>query len=124
MSAQPKAAPPLDTLVRSPAVDTSVATPSRQSGASRSSRQARRWPTLVLIATGGDVKVSARAPGGRVLFRGVLRQDQQRRFDDPRINLVVADSSALQVIINGQKQRRGEPGESRSYRITKSASER
>lgn len=102
----------------------SGATPRRPPpGASRSNRTPGRpvpgSPTLVLRVTGQATKVFVRATNGTVVFNGVLQQGAQRRYNYRRIDLVVADASAVQVTINGVPQQRGLPGQRKAYKISK-----
>lgn len=78
----------------------------------------------MLTATGRDVKVSVRVPGGKVLYRGTIRENETRSFNNPRITLVSADAGALEVTINGKKQPRGAAGERRVYHITRTSAGR
>jgi hypothetical protein len=59
------------------------------------------------------------SPDNDVLFNGVLRQGQAREFDEARMNLVVSDSSTLDVYIYGKLQTKGPPGKRRIYTIVK-----
>lgn len=116
--------PPAGGFSDSPEVQ-STATPRRPPpGASRSGRTpADRAvpgsPTLVLRVTGQATKVFIRATNGTVVFNGVLKPGAQRRYNYRRIDLVVYDASAVQVVINGVPQQRGEPGQRKTYQISK-----
>lgn len=59
------------------------------------------------------------SPDNDVLFNGNLRQGEERHADEPRMNLVVADSSAVDVFINGKLQPKGAPGKRKIYTIVK-----
>ena len=59
-------------------------------------------------------------PANDVLFNGSLGRGETRTHDEPRMNLLVADSSTVDVYINGKLQPKGEPGERQRYTIVKS----
>lgn len=58
------------------------------------------------------------SPDNDVLFNGFMRQGEERRADEPRMNLVVSDSSGVDVIINGKLQPKGAAGK-KIYTIVK-----
>jgi hypothetical protein len=59
------------------------------------------------------------SPDNDVLFNGVMRQGEERRADESRMNLVVSDSGGVDVIINGKLQPKGAPGKRKIYTIIK-----
>jgi hypothetical protein len=89
-----------------------------------------RQPTTSTATGGAALVVRCRAarcgvfisssPDNDVLFNGVMRQGEERRADEPRMNLVVSDSGGVDVIINGKLQPKGTPGKRRIYTIVKS----
>ncbi|HZB29732.1 MAG TPA: RodZ domain-containing protein [Streptosporangiaceae bacterium] len=60
------------------------------------------------------------SPTNDVLFNGVMRQGEERRADEPRMNLVVSDSGGVDVYINGRLQPKGTAGKRKIYTIIKS----
>lgn len=60
-----------------------------------------------------------RVTGGEVLYKGLLRQGEERRYDNPRLDLVVYDASAVEVVVNGVPRKRGLPGQRRTYQVKK-----
>ncbi|WP_344888871.1 serine/threonine-protein kinase [Actinomadura meridiana] len=63
--------------------------------------------------------VSVPGPGGSVLTNETLHKGEQRRYDWPRLNAVVYDTSACDVWVNGVQEATGVPGERKSYTLTK-----
>jgi hypothetical protein len=63
--------------------------------------------------------VSVPGPGGSVLTNETLHTGEQRRYDWPRLNAVVYDTSACDVWVNGVQEAAGVPGERKSYTLTK-----
>lgn len=59
------------------------------------------------------------SPDNNVLFNGNLAQGEERQANEPRMNLVVSDGSAVDVFINGKLQPRGAPGRKKTYTIIK-----
>jgi hypothetical protein len=109
--------------VGSPVVETK-GVPRRADNASQSGGLPAGRPgatALVLRVVGREARVLVRATGGQVLLNGVLQQGDVRRFDRPRLDLVVYDGSAVQVAVNGVQQHRGLPGQRKVYRIRKAA---
>ena len=54
-----------------------------------------------------------------MLFNGNLGQGETRQADEPRMNLVVSDGSAVDVYINGKLQPKSAPGKRKTYTIVK-----
>jgi hypothetical protein len=59
------------------------------------------------------------SPDNNVLFNGVLRQGEERRANESRMNLVVSDAAGLDVFINGKLQPKGRPGARKIYMVVK-----
>jgi hypothetical protein len=57
------------------------------------------------------------SPDNEVLFNGFITQGEVRQFDDPRMNLVVRDSSTVDVYVNGKLQPKSTPGKRQTYTI-------
>lgn len=124
MSTPSQGALPGGGLSDSPAVQPTAASRRPPQGASRSGRAPARRPvpgspTLVLRVTGPATKVFVRATNGDVVFNGVLQTGAERRYNYRRIDLVVYNAGAVQVIVNGVPQKRGLAGERKTYQIRK-----
>ncbi|HEU5157239.1 MAG TPA: RodZ domain-containing protein [Streptosporangiaceae bacterium] len=59
------------------------------------------------------------SPDNDVLFNGILRQGEERRADEPRMNLVVSDGGGVDVYINGRLQAKGAAGKRKIYTVIK-----
>jgi serine/threonine protein kinase len=66
-----------------------------------------RPATLVLRAKGECKALVSALPAGEWIFNETLRPGQVRTFDEPRMNLVVWNGDACEVIINGKRQASG-----------------
>lgn len=80
--------------------------PARQVGSTTSST-----PTLDLTVTGIHCRVLVRVPDGAVLLNRDLRQGQAVRFNDPQLDVVLADAGAARVLVNGQPRPLGQAGD-------------
>ncbi|WP_151479306.1 RodZ domain-containing protein [Streptomyces albicerus] len=77
---------------------------------------------MVLISgEGGQSWVSAKDANGRLLFDGVLKRGETKTFTDKeRIDLVLGDASAVQLVVNGKKiQNDSLPGQVERLTYTK-----
>jgi hypothetical protein len=59
------------------------------------------------------------SPDHDVLFNGFMRKGEERRADEPRMNLVVSDSGGVDVYINGELQPKGTAGKRKIYTVIK-----
>jgi hypothetical protein len=112
-----------------PAPATSQADPPAASAPQKTSTGRPRQPTTSTATGGAALIVRCRAakcgvfisssPDNDVLFNGFMRQGEERRADEPRMNLVVSDSGGVDVIINGKLQPKGASGKRKIYTIVK-----
>lgn len=70
--------------------------------------------TLRCLASQCQIFVASPGPTD-VVFRGALNRDDQRVYTGTRVIVQVDDASTVAVAINGRVQRRGRPGQSRTY---------
>lgn len=95
---------------RRPAPSAAVTTPSA------ASPSAERVPTiLVRCPRQRCPTVFLRVTGGNVLLNREMVKDEQVRFFDPKIDVVLADSAAVRVEVNGEARAPGEPGERQEF---------
>ncbi|RBQ21404.1 hypothetical protein DP939_01430 [Spongiactinospora rosea] len=59
--------------------------------------------------------VFVRVPGGDVLLDRELLRGEQASFTEPKLDVVLADASALRVEVNGVPRPPGEPGERQAF---------
>lgn len=67
-------------------------------------------PTVSLTVTGARCQIFVGVPGGDILVDRVFSRGETARFDDPRLNVVLSDASAVQVYVNGRPRPPGPPG--------------
>ncbi|MCX4673841.1 DUF4115 domain-containing protein [Streptomyces sp. NBC_01433] len=77
--------------------------------------------TVKLSATQGKSWISAKDHNGRLLFDGLLLQDESKTFQDKeRIDLVLGDAGAIELFVNGKKvEDQFEPGQVERLSYTK-----
>ncbi|MEU8890744.1 RodZ domain-containing protein [Streptomyces sp. NPDC048442] len=76
--------------------------------------------TVLISHKGPDSWISAKESHGRLLFDGMLHQGETKTFTDKeRIDLVLGDASAVQLVVNGKKIERGQPGQVERLTYTK-----
>jgi hypothetical protein len=112
-----------------PGPATSQADPPAAARSTASATARPRQPQTSTAGGGGALLVRCRAakcgvfisssPDNDVLFNGIMRQGEERRADEPRMNLVVSDSGGVDVYINGKLQPKGTPGKRKIYTIVK-----
>jgi hypothetical protein len=117
LTSEPAAPSPGSTRAEPPA-STEAAPSSRQPQSATTSRTNEALVVRCRVARCG-VFISA-IPGNEVLFNGNLGQGETRQADEPRMNLVVSDGSAVDVFINGKLQAKGAAGKSKTFTIVKS----
>jgi hypothetical protein len=65
--------------------------------------------TLRVTVTGTKSWMSITSSTGKVLFQGILRRGAQQDFTDPKLlRLVIGDSGAVSLVVNGREL--GAPG--------------
>jgi tRNA A-37 threonylcarbamoyl transferase component Bud32 len=79
---------------------------------------------LVVRARTDACKITVVVPGAQtnVLANETLPRGESRQYDQPRLSVVIPDSSACDVWVNGQQKPAGAPGERHSFNVTKTTS--
>ncbi|MFC4911115.1 serine/threonine-protein kinase [Actinomadura gamaensis] len=78
--------------------------------------------TLLVRARGDGCKIFVSVPGSRltVLTDETLAKGDARKYDQPKLTAVLANSAACDVWINGEHKPEGRPGERRTYTVDRS----
>lgn len=66
--------------------------------------------TVAFTVTGPKCQIFVSVPGGDILVNRVFTRGESARFDDPRLNVVLSDASAVRVYVNGHPRPPGPPG--------------
>ncbi|MBO2446897.1 serine/threonine protein kinase [Actinomadura barringtoniae] len=79
---------------------------------------------LVVRARTDSCKITVVVPGAttNVLANETLPKGESRQYDQPRLSVVIPDSSACDVWVNGQQKPGGAPGERHSFTVVKTTS--
>jgi Domain of unknown function (DUF4115) len=72
---------------------------------------------LVVTVTGAHCRIFIRVPAGDILFNDYLAHGQTIRFDEPRLDVVVADAGAVKVYVNGRARPLGGPGQRAEFTV-------
>ncbi len=67
-------------------------------------------PTVAFTVTGPSCQIFVSVPGGDILVNRVFTRGESAQFDDPRLNVVLSDASAVRVYVNGHLRPPGRPG--------------
>ncbi|WP_331728669.1 RodZ domain-containing protein [Streptomyces sp. NBC_00158] len=99
----------------------SSAAPKPNPGDSGTTNTPKDKVTVLISGKDGTSWISAKDANGRLLFDGTLKQDQTKTFtDEERIDLVLGDAGAVQLVVNGKAVESGLPGEVVRKTYTKS----
>lgn len=103
------------------AADGPRTTPSRPRTPASPNQPAQQTPPLVIKVTGAPtaVFVTVAGGGGQVLQSGTLNTGESRQYDQTPLNVVVANSAAVQVTIYGREQPAGKPGQRGEWFVPK-----
>lgn len=69
-----------------------------------------RTPTVAFTVTGARCQVFIGVPGGDIVVNRAFVRGESARFDEPRLNVLLSDASAVQVYVNGHARPPGPPG--------------
>jgi len=123
-SPTPAASPSGSSPSPSPTV-TASASPSPTATASASpsptaqpSKKPRDAPTLTLEVTRSISYIEVRGPNGQVYVLDTLAAGFKRSWDDPRLTVVLGNSAAVKVTVNGTVRPRGGEGEVENFTVT------
>ena len=76
--------------------------------------------TLAITVTGPKCQVFVRVPNGDILVNRVLLQGQSVRFTEPQLGVVLGDTTAVSVYVNGRLRPPGKAGERVAFTAVRS----
>jgi cytoskeletal protein RodZ len=77
---------------------------------------AKRPPTLNLTLTGPSF-VTVRLPNGRTVVSRLFRKGEHRSFDQKELRVLLGNSSAVQVSVNGKPRKPGRKGQVDTFTV-------
>lgn len=88
-------------------------------GASPGASSRSPAPTLSITVTGRQCDVFVSTPANQnVLINRTLQHGESFFSDEPRLDVVVSDASAVDISVNGRPRPPGNPGQQLSFAVT------
>jgi hypothetical protein len=118
-TAEPDPTPSAATSTAPPPAAASPASSPATTPAVTPSTTASKRPPTVDLRLSGDSYVVVRVPGGRTLVEKVLHKGVHRTFDQKTLLVVLGNSAAVEVRVNGKLLPRGGKGQVASFVATR-----
>lgn len=96
-----------------------TATSASPSPTAKPSKKPRDAPTLTLEVTRSISYIEVRGPNGQVYVLDTFDAGFKRSWDDPRLTVVLGNSAAVKVTVNGTVRPRGGEGQVQRFTVTR-----